>query len=99
MKTVIPSIPLREALHFLGWRGGAIDERVQQQINDAVDAVKSELEAHVIIKRFTLADDMRLEPSIFVPKGNDIRRLLENCEEAILMAAPRGAQSERLLLR
>ena len=99
MKTEIPSIPLREALHFLGWRGGPVEETIRQQIACAVDIVRRELEAHVAVRRFALDADMQLADSIFVPKGNDMHRLLENCDEAILMAATLGAQSERLLLR
>lgn len=99
MRTPIPPIPLREALHFLGWRGSPVDENTLHQIHNAMDVVRHELDAYVVIKRFALDEGLKLCNSIFVPKGNDVRRLLKDSDEAILMAATLGAQSERLLLR
>lgn len=99
MKTPIPSIPLREVLHFLGWRGSPIEESVLLQIHGAMDIVRSELDAYVVTKHFTLDTDLLLSDSIFLPKGNDIRHLLKDSHEAVLMAATLGARSERLLLR
>ncbi len=64
-----------------------------------MDVVRKELEARAVIRRFALEADMHLANSVFIPKGNDIRRLLEDSEEAILLAATLGVQSERLLLR
>lgn len=99
MRIDIPSIPLREVLHFLGWRGEPVEESILQQIRSGMDAVQSKLSAYVVIKQFDLDADMHLSDSIFVPKGNDCRRLLADCKRAILLAATLGAQSERLLLR
>jgi len=99
MKARIPSIPLQDTLHFLCWHGEPVEESVLRQIRSIMDIVRSELDAYVVTQRFALETDLHLSDSIFVPKGNDIRHLLKDSEEAILMAATLGAQSERLLLR
>jgi len=99
MRMDIPSIPIREVLHFLGWRGTAVDENILDQICSSIEVVRRELSAHAINKCFELEEDLRLESSVFIPEGRDIRRLLADSERAILMAATLGAQSERLLLR
>lgn len=99
MKTGIPSIPLREVLHFLGWRGSPVEEQVLQQIQSAMAVAQKELEAHTIVRHFALESDMHLANTVFTPGGSDICRLLSDSDGAILMAATLGAQSERLLLR
>lgn len=99
MTTAIPSIPLREVLRFLGWRGEPVEENILSQIHHAMDVVRQEITAHVVMRQFDLDADMRLTDAVFVPQGIDIRRLLADSEQVVLMAATLGAQSERLLLR
>lgn len=99
MQTRIPPIPMREVLHYLGWRGTPVEDSILSQIRDAMDLVQSELQPNVITRCFVLGSDGKLEDSVFEPKGADVKRMLSDCDAALLMAATLGAQSERLLLR
>lgn len=99
MQTRIPEIPVRDVLHFLGWRGTPVEDSLLRQIQAAMDLVRSELRANVITRCFALDADGYLAGTVFAPKGDDAGRLLSDSCAAILMAATLGAQSERLLLR
>ena len=99
MQVPIPEIQLREALHFLGWRGTLVDERTLGQIHHMMDIVRNEITAHVVTGRFALDARKQLVGTVFAPQGKDIDKLLASCDEAVLLAATLGAKSERLLLR
>ena len=90
---------MREALHFLGWRGAPVEDRILDQIRNAMDEVRQTLSAQVIVRYFELNGEKHLEGTVFAPRGNDVGMMLGSCHGAILMAATLGAQSERLLLR
>lgn len=93
------SIPLREALHFLGWRGTPLDATLVAQIESMCEAAQSSICPRVVLRRFAIAEDGRLEGTTFTPKGGDVRAMLAPCREAVLLAATLGAESERMLLR
>ena len=93
------TIPLREVLHFLGWRGTPVEPEILEQIQKMITLVINEVEPRVIIRRFPIGQDHRLDRTVFVPKGDDVMHLLNQCDEAVLMAATLGAESERMLLR
>ncbi|MBE5798763.1 MAG: methionine synthase [Clostridiales bacterium] len=99
MLTSIPPIPLREALHGLGWRGQPVEEGILDSLQEMIDEVRKELRPRVIMHRFALLSSHRLENTVFTPMGCDMNKLLDNCDEAVLMAATLGAQSERMLIR
>lgn len=99
MQGGIPEISMREALHFLGWRGSPVEKQILDQIRYAMDEVRDALKAQVIFHYFELCADRSLEGTVFIPKGSDILAMLASCDGAILMAATLGVPSERLLLR
>ena len=99
MQVSIPEIPMREALHFLGWRGSALEEPILSQIQSAMVEVRKMLTAQVAVRHFALDENRCLADTSFAPRGQDVHAMLETCGGAILMAATLGAQSERLLLR
>ncbi|MBQ7886477.1 MAG: vitamin B12 dependent methionine synthase, activation domain protein [Clostridia bacterium] len=99
MQVSIPAIPMREALHFLGWRGNPVEESILSQIRDIMGEVRTGLAANVIMRYADFGADRRLKDTVFTPQGNDVSDMLSSCHGAILMAATLGAQSERLLLR
>lgn len=99
MTVLIPEIPVREALHFLGWRGSPVDDQTMSQIRSVMEEVQKELSANVVTRCFVLDEKRCLEHTTFTPKGSDVGQMLNGCNSAILMAATLGAQSERLLLR
>ena len=95
----IPAIPMREVLHYLGWRGNPVEPELLEQIREIVKEVQSEIVPKVIVRTFSLDEKRGLKDTVFLPAGDDMRRLLADCNEAVLMAATLGAQSERILLR
>ena len=99
MTTEIRSIPLRETLHYLGWRGTPVEVELLEQIRELTDLAKREIRPRVVSRRFRLLEDGSLEGCSFLPQGDDVRVLLGGCEEAMLLAGTIGAESERLLLR
>ena len=99
MDVELVSIPLREALHYLGWRGTPVDAPLLAQIRDLCDLAVREVRPRMAERRFPLAPDGSLAGTSMTPKGNDVRAILAPCREAVLLAATLGAESERLLLR
>lgn len=99
MRVEMTQIPVREILHYLGWRGTPVDEETMKQIHADADAVLREAEPRIVIRKFPLLQDGRLAGTAFFPKGQDVNTMLKGCKEAVLMAATMGAASERLILR
>ena len=99
MDAELLQIPLREVLHFLGWRGTPVDAPLLAQIRDLCDLAVREVRPRMAERRFPLAPDGSLAGTSMTPKGNDVRAMLAPCREAVLLAATLGAESERLLLR
>lgn len=92
-------IELREALHFLVWRGTPLDDVLTAQIQELIDLTMREAQPRVVTRRFGLDESGRLEGTSLTPGGADVQSMLAPCREAVLIAGTLGAQSERLLLR
>ena len=99
MEARLTEIPLREVLHFLGWRGTPVDALLLAQIREQCALVVREAQPRLVIRRFALAPDGALAGTTLALQGDDVRAMLAPCREAVLLAATLGAQSERLLLR
>lgn len=99
MRVNLKEIPLREALHYLGWKGTPLDRQVLCQIEETIDLAKAQLQPAITLRSFAIEENGAFAGTSFVPQGEDVRRMLAPCGEAVLMAATLGAQSERLLLR
>ena len=99
MQITLQSIPLREALHFLGWRGTPLEPELVAQLKEACDRAIGQIQPRVTIRKFSIEQDGGFASCAFIPKGKDVRAMLEPCREGVLLAATLGAQSERLLLR
>ena len=99
MDAELLQVPLREVLHFLGWRGTPVDAPLLAQIRDLCDLAVREVRPRMAERRFPLAPDGSLAGTSMTPKGNDVRAILAPCREAVLLAATLGAESEQLLLR
>ena len=99
MEARLTEIPLREALHYLGWRSTPVDAPLLAQIREQCALVIKEVQPRLAMRRFALQPDGALEGTTVVLQGGDVRAMLAPCREAVLMAATLGAQSERLLLR
>ncbi len=94
----MPEIPVREALHFLGWRGTPVEPALMAQIEALIARVREQVQPRAIMRRFVMEDDA-LRGTTFAPQGADVRAMLAPCGEAVLLAATLGAHSERMLLR
>jgi len=99
MQTIIESIPIREVLHFLGWRGTPIEPELVIRINRMIETVRSQIQPYVAVQRFCIEPTGCLQGTLFIPQGSDIHAMLASCDEAVLLAATLGAQSERMLLK
>lgn len=99
MQVVLQSIPLREALHFLGWRGTPLEPELISQLKELCALALENIQPRVEIRRFGIDQSGLLDSCAFMPQGEDIQKMLEPCHEVILLAATLGAASERLLLR
>ena len=99
MEARLTEIPLREVLHFLGWRGMPVEATLLAQIREQCALVVREAQPRLVMRRFALAPDGALAGTTLALRGDDVRAMLAPCREAVLLAATLGAQSERLLLR
>lgn len=93
------SVPVREALHFLGWRGGPIEPSLKDRLRALCEQVQRELEPRTIVRTFDIGEDGVFAGTRFCPEGGDVRTMLAPCHQGVLLAATLGAQSERMLLR
>lgn len=98
MEVQLGSIPVREALHFLGWRGTPVEPELMQTLRTLCRETAAALEPRAILRRFPLRDG-DFDGTDFRPRGRDARALLATCREGVLLAATLGAGSERMLLR
>lgn len=99
MQVECPEIPMREALHYMGWRGTPVEPELLAQIEALIDQVRREVRPHVLLRRFALEEDGWLQGTTLIPQGSDVGRLISGCHEAVLLAATLGAGSERMLLK
>lgn len=98
MEVQLGSIPVREALHFLGWRGTPVEPELMRTLQTLCQETAAALEPRAIVRRFPLRDG-GFGGTDFCPGGQDVRALLAPCREGVLLAATLGAGSERMLLR
>ena len=82
----MPEIPVREALHFLGWRGTPVEPALMAQIEALIARVREQVQPRAIMRRFVMEDDA-LRGTTFAPQGADVRAMLAPCGEAVLLAA------------
>lgn len=93
------SIPVREVLHFMGWRGTPVEPELLHQIRQIMDTAERALAPRVTLRRFGVEPDGTLSGTSLRPVGRDIGRMLAGCHEVVLLAVTLGAQSERMLLK
>lgn len=99
MRVTLIQIPMREILHFLGWRGTPVEPQLMERIKRIRGEALAQIVPRAAARRFARMSDGTLEGTRFSPQGGDVCAMLANCHEAVLLAATLGAESERLLLR
>ncbi|MBQ9008071.1 MAG: methionine synthase [Clostridia bacterium] len=96
----VPTIELREALHYMGWRGRALEPEFVGQIRACEGELREVARPQMIYRVFPYAPETnRLEGTVYQPAGRDIRQLLRSCRQAVLFAATLGADADRLIAR
>ena len=90
MQMKMPSIPMREALHYMGWRGTPVEPRLLEQIEELIDLAEREVQPRTALRRFAMDGDGRLEGTTLIPRGEDVRRMLSG-SGAAQPACGRGA--------
>jgi len=85
-----------EILMYLGYRGQEYPPEVEKQIGRCIEAVQKAALPRLIWRRLSLNEGA--VPGLPLP-GNDIRDLLKDCREAVLMAVTLGSGLERLLMQ
>ena len=99
-RRAVPEIELREALHYMGWRGAALDPEFVEQIHACERELRNAAKPQVIYRCFSYEPGLnRLDGTVYQPAGRDIRRLLGNCSGVILFAATLGAEADRMIRR
>ncbi len=98
MEPRLTGINRREALIYLGYRGGAL-EGVEEELERCEELVLKTARPRAVWRRFALLPDGSLEGADFRPEGEDVQALLAESREAVLLAATLGAEIEALVRR
>lgn len=85
-----------EILKYLGYRGQIFDDALMQQIHTCIDEVMRASMPRIVWKRMPVID-RRVDGLTL--SGNDMKGLLESCDEVVLLGATIGALVERLLMQ
>ena len=99
MEPRLTEINDNEVLLYLGYRGGEIPEPLRRDIARCKELVVQPARPRAVWRKFSLEIDGTLAGTGFRPEGKDVRALLKDCREVILMAATLGQEMESLLRR
>ena len=92
-------IDRRLTLRYLQYRGGALPEDLRALLAQGEALLLTQARPRVTWRLFDREADGTLAGTDFRPEGEDVARLLRDCDQVILMAATLGAESEALLRR
>ena len=95
----LTGINREELLRYLGYRGGELPQELLADIADCEADVVQTARPRAVWRVFDLGPDGSFAGGAFAPQGEEIRRLLQPCSKAILMAVTLGAEIESLLRR
>ena len=96
MQARLTDLNRNEILMYLGHRGQEITPQIQGQIERCVEQVCKKAQPRLVYRRLPVEQG---QVKGFPMEGNDIRALLGECQEAVLMAVTLGAGVEQLLMR
>lgn len=88
-----------EALIYLGFRGGPLPEDLELSLERCRTLLRETARPRLVWRRFALLPGGALAGADFCPPGEDVKELLKDCRELVLMAATLGAEIETLLRR
>lgn len=96
MEARLTELNYNEILLYLGHRGQNITPEVERQIRRCIAEVMSAAQPRLVWRRIPLENG---EIPGLPLAGEDIRAVLHDCQQAVLMAATLGPAVERLLMR
>lgn len=96
MQARLTQLNIREILKYLGYRGQEYPAELKQQIHRCIEDVTKAAKPRLVYRIFPVCDG---QVKGFYLESNDIRDLLTDCAQAVLMAVTLGPQVERLLMR
>ena len=99
MEPRLTAIEENEVLLYLGYKGGEIPADVMDEIHRCMDVMMQAARPRAVWRRFDLCPDGTLKGTDFVPQGKDIRALLQESRQVILLGATLGTEVEALLRR
>ena len=99
MDARLTGIDRNEALRYLGFRGGAVPEELSADLARCEGLLLRTARPRAVWRLFDLLPDASLAGTDYCPGGQDIRALLHDCGQLILMAATLGAEAEALIRR
>lgn len=90
----ITELNKQEILYYLSYRGQGLDDYTKSQMDRCIDTVIETSQAKVFYRIYT-----KDEIENFHFEGEDIHKLIKDCEYALLFGATIGNDIERLLLQ
>lgn len=99
MEPRLTGINLNEALIYLGCKGGKLSGQGLEELKCCEEQLLKAARPRAVWRRFSLLPDGTLSGTGFCPLGEDVKALLADCREVILMAATLGAEIEALIRR
>lgn len=99
MEARLTEIERNQVLQYLGYRGGGVSASVEEALARCSAALMAAAKPRVIWRLYPLTGDAVLGGTGFALQGQDIRALLRDCREVILLAATLGSEVERLIRR
>lgn len=99
MEPRLTGINENEALLYLGYRGGEIPPEIRRDIARCQDLLLKTARPRIVWRQFDLLPDGTLSGTGFRPGGNDVKALLRDCRQVVLMGATLGTEVEALLMR
>lgn len=96
----IPAIPPKEIYRYMGLRGAEPAQGLQQKTEALVKRLTEAAEPRLTLRRLALSwSDTGIGLGGLSLSGQDIRRNLQGCQEAFLLAATLGSGVDRLMAR
>ena len=99
MEPRLTGIEENEVLLYLGYKGGEIPADIMEEIHRCMDVMMKAARPRAVWRQFDLRSDGSLKGTDFFPQGKDIRALLQDCNQVILLGATLGTEVEALLRR
>ena len=99
MDARLTGIDRREALIYMGWKGGSLPPELETDLGRCEAALMEAARPRLVWRRFPLNGKGVPEGTDFRPQGEDVKRLLTGCTAVVFFAATLGMEAERLIRR